>query len=128
MRIKVQLPDQILYEGEIKSLSFEAEDGTFTMLPKHIDFASSLVPGIVRFIEKESGAEKFLATSRAVLVKQGALVTVSTTTAAISDGLDKVQEAIQAQLDEVAEEMQETRDSLSRLEVAIVKRYMEISE
>lgn len=128
MRIKVQLPDQILYEADVKLVSFQAEDGTFTMLPRHIDFASSLVPGIVRFVEKENGQEKYLATSKAVLVKKSDLVTISTTTAVMSDSLDTVQEQIQAELDEVAEEMQEARDSLSRLEVAIVKKYMEISD
>ncbi|MCP4393707.1 MAG: hypothetical protein GY804_05500 [Alphaproteobacteria bacterium] len=127
MRIKVQLPDQIIYEDEAELIKYEAEDGTFTMLPRHIDFASSLVPGVVRVTQKD-GNEVFLATSRAVLVKQGDLVTISTSLAVVSDSLEDVQDTLNAELEKSSEEIQNARDSLARMEVAIVKKYMEISD
>ncbi len=49
MRLRVLLPTQVLLDREVNKLTAEAEDGAFGMLPRHIDFVTMLVPGILTY-------------------------------------------------------------------------------
>ena len=51
----------------------EADNGSFCLLPRHIDFATALAPGLLSF-EEPGGAESFLAVDSGVLVKGDAAV------------------------------------------------------
>ena len=53
MRLKVLLPTKILIDEEVTKVVAEAEDGSFCILPRHIDFVSALVPGIFSFTSGE---------------------------------------------------------------------------
>ena len=76
MKLKVVLPTGTLIEQEVAKITAEAENGSFCLLPHHIDFVAALVPGLLSF-ENEGGEEEFLAIDEGVLVKCGAEVTVS---------------------------------------------------
>ena len=47
MMFKVFSPIGILVDTEIQKVDFEAIDGFFTLLPKHVDFVTALKPGIL---------------------------------------------------------------------------------
>ena len=47
MRLKVLLPTKVLIDEEVTKVVAEAENGSFCILPRHIDFVSALVPGSV---------------------------------------------------------------------------------
>ncbi len=49
MKLTVRLPAQILFEEEVSRIRAEAENGWFGLLPKHIDFVTALVPGVLTF-------------------------------------------------------------------------------
>jgi F-type H+-transporting ATPase subunit epsilon len=49
MNLKVLLPTEILIEREVTKIVAEAENGFFCILPRHVDFAAALVPGILAF-------------------------------------------------------------------------------
>jgi len=52
MNLKILLPTEILLDEEVTKVSAEAENGSFTLLPNHIDFVTAIVPGIL-FFESE---------------------------------------------------------------------------
>ena len=45
MRLRVFLPMKILIDQEVTKVVAEAENGSFGILPKHIDFVAALAPG-----------------------------------------------------------------------------------
>jgi len=45
MQLKVLLPTQVLVDEPVSKVVAEGEDGSFCLLPRHVDFTSALVPG-----------------------------------------------------------------------------------
>jgi F-type H+-transporting ATPase subunit epsilon len=125
MKLKILLPAEILLEEEVVKVSAEGENGAFTLLPRHIDFVSALVPGLLSF-EREDGSEQFAAVDEGILVKCGFDVSVSTRNAALSDNLEELDEMIQRQFSQWDEEQQAARSAFARLEADLVRRFLEL--
>jgi F-type H+-transporting ATPase subunit epsilon len=66
MRLKVFLPTDILLDTEVTKVIAEAENGTFCLLPRHVDFVAALVPGLLLFVPR-SGPEEYLAVDEGTL-------------------------------------------------------------
>ena len=47
MRLRVVLPERLLLDEETTKIVAEARNGSFGLLPRHVDFVAGLVPGIV---------------------------------------------------------------------------------
>jgi F-type H+-transporting ATPase subunit epsilon len=77
MKLKILLPTTILLEAETEEIVAEAENGSFGLLPSHIDFVTALVPGILSYTTT-TGEIVYLAVDEGILVKQGEVVLVST--------------------------------------------------
>ncbi|NMC75543.1 MAG: F0F1 ATP synthase subunit epsilon, partial [Geobacteraceae bacterium] len=45
MKLTVLLPTGVLVDQEVTKVTAEAENGSFCLLPRHIDFLAALVPG-----------------------------------------------------------------------------------
>ncbi|MBU4575670.1 MAG: F0F1 ATP synthase subunit epsilon, partial [Proteobacteria bacterium] len=60
MKLKVLLPDQVLMDQEVAKVVAEGENGSFCLLPRHVDFVAALSPGILSFMDQK-GVEQFLA-------------------------------------------------------------------
>ena len=53
MNLKVLLPTRVLIEEEVAKVTAEAENGSFTLLPRHIDFVTFLPPGLLSYVDEE---------------------------------------------------------------------------
>ncbi len=51
MRLKVLLPTEVLVDEEVVKVTAEAENGSFCLLPRHIDFVAALVPSLLSFVK-----------------------------------------------------------------------------
>ena len=127
MKLKVLLPTKILLEEEVSKITAEAENGSFCLLPRHIDFVTALVPGILIFVSVR-GEEKFLAVDEGILVKSGVQVLVSTRHAVQSSDLGLLQETVEKQFRVLNEREKVTRSALAKLEVNIVRQFMELGK
>jgi F-type H+-transporting ATPase subunit epsilon len=125
VRLRVLLPEQILIDEEIRKVTAEAENGAFSMLPRHIDFVTALVPGILSFIKVDK-SEEFLAIDEGILVKCGADVQVSTRNAVLGQELGELKQLIQDRFKRLGEHERKSRDALYKLEADLVRRFMEI--
>ena len=94
MRLKILLPYKIMVDEEVTKIVAEAENGSFGILPRHIDFVTILVPGILFFESKEE-EEEFIAIDEGVLVKQGDEVFVSTRNAIQEKDLSQLQKTVE---------------------------------
>lgn len=124
MHLTILLPDQMFLDEEVGKVVAEAQDGSFCLLPKHIDFAASLVPGILSF--HTTRGEQFVAVDEGVLVKHGPEVRVSTRNAIRSDDLEGLKHAVRESLRRLDERERQARAALARLEADIVRGFAEL--
>lgn len=100
----------------------EAQDGSFCLLPRHIDFVTALVPGLLAY-SGESGEEEILAVDRGVLVKCGDDVLVSTRQAVRGRSPAELERTVREEFEALDERERKSRSALARLEAAFVTRY-----
>ena len=125
MRLKVLLPSEVLIDEEVAKVVAEAENGSFALLPRHIDFVSALDPGILSY-ESLEGEERFLAVDGGILVKAGPEVLVSTLNAVISTSLRELRETVETQFRVLSEQETSARSALARLEMGFIRRFLEL--
>ncbi len=127
MKLTLILPTGVLVDQEVTKVTAEAENGSFCLLPRHIDFLAALVPGLLAF-ENEAGDEEFLAIDEGVLVKCGAEVMVSTRNAVRGAPLGQLREAVEKQFRVLDEREQQARTVLTKLEADLVGRFIRMGE
>jgi len=122
LKLKVLLPAEVLLNEEVEKVTAEAENGFFTLLPRHIDFVAALVPGIFSYLTT-GGTEHFLALDEGILVKQGDQVYVSAARAMPGDNLDQLQDTVENELKVLSENEKKARTVMSRMEVDTLRRF-----
>jgi F-type H+-transporting ATPase subunit epsilon len=127
MKLTVILPTGVLVDQEVTKVTAEAENGSFCLLPRHIDFLAALVPGLLSF-ENDVGEEEFLAIDEGVLVKCGAEVMVSTRNAIQGVPLGQLRQAVEKQFRVLDEREQQARKVLTKLEADLVGRFIRLGE
>lgn len=127
MRLKVMLPTEILIDQEVTKVMAEAENGSFCLEPRHIDFVAALVPGILSFTSPE-GAEEFAAVDEGILVKVGQDVLVSTRRAVRHVELGKLRQTVEEEYRVVDERERKARAAAARLEADLARRFLELGD
>ena len=127
MRLRVLLPANVLLDETVIKIVAEAIDGSFCLLPKHRDFVTSLVPGILSFLD-ESGAESFVAVSEGVLTKSGDEVLISTRRASRSERLDELQQVVQILFQTLDDRERVAQAVMARLEADFMRRLLTLEE
>jgi F-type H+-transporting ATPase subunit epsilon len=127
MKLKVWVPTEVVFDQEVTKIKAEAENGWFGILPRHVDFVTSLVPGILSF-ELPSHQTEYLAIDHGVLVKCGAAVSVSTRNAVRSADLGALKEAVQKQFRTRYEKEQGARAFEAKLEADLVRQLMQMEK
>jgi F-type H+-transporting ATPase subunit epsilon len=125
MKLKILLPAEILIDQEVRQVVAEAENGSFCLLPHHIDFVAGLVPGILAF-ETDAGKEEFIGVDEGILVKVGQEVLVSTGKGVRGPELGGLWQTIQDEFKVLDEREKKARSAAARLEADLVRRFMEI--
>jgi F-type H+-transporting ATPase subunit epsilon len=93
-------------------------------LPRHVDFVSALVPGLLIY-EDAARRERFLAIDEGLLVKCREEVLVSTRSAAAGDDLGSLQEIVEQQFEAIDDRERTVRSAGAKLEAGLVRRFME---
>lgn len=125
MRLKVLLPTRVFLEADVRKISGEAMHGSFTVLPRHVDFVAVLRAGLL-FFETENGDETFLAVDHGVLLKVGGGVLVSVRSAVRAESLDDVRDKVEQRYESLNEREKRSRSVLASLESDFVRRFVEL--
>ena len=127
MRLKLLLPDQVVADTTVKKVSAEGLEGAFTMLPKHIDYATVLVPGLLSYVD-DGGDEIFFAVDDGVLVKKGDMVRVSVRNAVRGEDLGDLRETVREKFEILEEQERHARAVLASLESDLVYRFIDLGK
>ena len=128
MRLTVLLPTEILVDEEVAKVVAEAQNGSFCLLPRHIDFVAALVPGLLSFVKTADGAEEFLAVDEGLLVKCGPQVLVSTRQAVRGGELGLLRETVEKTFKVLTDQEKRARTALANLEANLIRRFLKLEE
>ncbi|OPY88012.1 MAG: ATP synthase epsilon chain [Smithella sp. PtaU1.Bin162] len=126
MNLKILLPSQVLISQPVKKIIAEAGNGSFCILPNHVDFVAALSPGIFSFTSAEC-REEMLAMDEGTLVKCGSEVLVSTRSAVRGPDLGTLKKTVEENFMSLDEKEKVARAAAAKLEIDIVRRFMELS-
>jgi len=124
MKLKVWIPTEVFVEEEVTKVKAEAENGWFCILPRHLDFVTSLVPGVLSF-DLPGKRTEYLAIDHGILVKCGAEVSVSTRSAVRSADLGTLKETVERQFRILDEKEKATRAFEAKLEADLVRQLIQ---
>lgn len=125
MLLKILLPAEVMMEQEVKKIVAEAENGSFCLMPNHIDFVATLAPGIFSY-EPVAGGQELLAMDVGTLVKKGSNVLVSTRNAVKAEELGKLKQVVIEQYDILDEREKLVRSASAKLEASLIRRFVEL--
>jgi len=126
MKLKVLLPTQVFMEHEVSKVSGEALNGSFTILPRHLDFVTALQPGLLYFESRKK--ETFLAVDQGILLKAGAEVLVSVRSAVQAEDLRDVRRKVEQKYQKLNEREKKSRSVLAKFESDFIRRFLELEK
>lgn len=126
MHLKILLPTQILIDQPVTKVVAEALNGSFCLLPRHIDVLTALVPGILTF-QTADETETFLAVEGGVLIKCGSKVEVSTRNAFRGDSLEALRQDVARQFYAIDEQERQARTAIARMKASLARQFTALS-
>jgi F-type H+-transporting ATPase subunit epsilon len=125
MRLKVCIPGDVLVDEPVTKIRAEGVNGWFGILPRHVDFVTPLVPGIVCF-QLPARQMEYLAIDHGVLVKCGPDVFISVRAALRGSDPAALKTALESQFRLRCESEKAARQSESKLESDLVRQLQEL--
>jgi F-type H+-transporting ATPase subunit epsilon len=126
MKLKIQTPNEVLLNLEVTKVVAEAENGSFCLLPRHVDFLAALVPGLLAF-EDTDGSEHFVAVGVGLLVKRAGNVLVSVRQAVRGGDLGELRRAVRDRLAFIDDRERATHAAIVKLEASFLRGYLELT-
>ena len=127
MRLLVLLPTEILIDESVSKVIAEAENGSFCLLPKHIDFVAALVPGILTYSDA-SEQNHYIGVSEGLLVKSGRSVRVSVASGVSGAALGQLRQAVKQHFEAVDDRERQAVSAMARLEADFARRFIQLRE
>ena len=127
MRLKLLVPTEVLVDQRVTKIITEDENGSFCLLPHHIDFLAALVPGLLSF-EDENGKEQFAAIDEGLLVKRSDEVLVSVRQAVRGGDLGQLRRTVSEQFAILGDRERAAHSAVAKLEASFLRSYLELAE
>lgn len=126
MTLRVLLPEEVVLERKVRKVVAEGENGSFGLLPRHVDYVEPLVPGILSFVPVGDEDEVFVAVDEGVLVKCGGEVLVSVRNAMVGPDLGDLEATVRTHFQRIDKRERAMRTALAKLESEVVHRFIEM--
>ncbi|MBA3829318.1 MAG: F0F1 ATP synthase subunit epsilon [Taibaiella sp.] len=121
MHLKILLPFMVFLDTDkVIRIVAESVNGSFGILPKRLDCAAALVPGILIY-ETESQGVQYLAVDEGILVKMGQQVMVSVRNAIGGSDLGKLRESVDKEFKTLDAEEINVRSVMVKMESGFIQ-------
>ncbi len=124
MIITIILPNRTILERQADKITAPGSEGSFQILPKHVDFVSSLKPGILSIFF--DGSIEYYAISYGMLVKQSDTVYITCLQAIKGDSLDTLSETVSENFSRMDDNEKRINSILVKMESDTLKRFLEL--
>jgi len=126
MQLKIFVPSKMLVDISVQKIISEDVNGSFCLLPKHIDCVRVLVPNIlVYYINNE---EEYVGLDEGILVKCKKEINICTRNGVSKAELGTIKKTFEKNLSKSDEDEKQVRKILNELEIDFIKRYTEIKK
>jgi F-type H+-transporting ATPase subunit epsilon len=125
MKLEILTPARVVLTDEAASITAEGREGSFGILPLHIDYVSPLVPGVLMYTRAADGSERILAIDQGTLVKVRDQVMVSVRDAVPGEDLETLRETVRERFQRLDEKERDARSALATLEARFIRRFVE---
>lgn len=126
MNLKVLLPFQIFVEKTgVSRIVAETTEGSFGLMPRRLDCAAALAPGILIY-ETEAEGEVYVAVDQGVLTKTGPDVLISVRNAIAGTSLSQLREAVEREFLNLNEREEAVRSVMAKMESGFIRRFAEV--
>jgi F-type H+-transporting ATPase subunit epsilon len=125
MNLKILLPEDTLLDRPVAKIVCEAPNGFLCLLPRHVDYTTALVPGILFFTTPED-REFYVAVDEGALVKQGNTVLVSVRNAVMGEELGRLNDLVIEHFRNRGEQEEKTLQAMNKIEAGFVRRFLDI--
>jgi len=125
MQVTLRLPTRTLFSGTATQLFAVAQNGSFGILPNHIDFVTALVPSVLT-LQTPEGEELVFGIDEGLFVKKGHVVDIAVRRGVMGDDLDTLRETVRETFVDMDEDERMARSALSRLEANMVRSFAEL--
>ena len=130
LNLKVYVPDRLFLEETILKVKLIGKEGSFTILPKHLDYISSFNDGVLMYLDLENN-KRYLAINQGILVKVGREVKLSLFHAIEGSDLNKLKENVKElalKSDELINKDKQLKTSLKNIEFFIFEKLMRLKK
>ncbi|HPC47026.1 MAG TPA: F0F1 ATP synthase subunit epsilon [Deltaproteobacteria bacterium] len=127
MDCKILLPSEVFLHKQVDKIVAEGANGSFCLLPRHVDFVSTIVPGLLS-LSAGAHAPEYFAVDQGVLVKKADEVLIATRNVVPIPSLGHLKSVIQEQFRVLDDKEKAARTAAARLEASIVRRFMELKK
>ena len=127
MRLQVLLPTEVLVDEPAAKVVAEAENGSFCLLPRHVNYVTSLAPGILVYTDSD-GADRYVGVAEGVLVKTKSIVRVSVEFGVCGENLGHLRESVRQYFESVDDRERQAVSAVARLEADFVRRFLALEE
>ncbi len=124
MRLRVLIPTQVLVDEEVRQVTMEAENGSFSLLPGHIDYVAALVPGLLTYRTGGEG-DTVVAIDEGVVVKQGQRVFVSCRHGVKGRGLEELARTVEEQFESQNDQERKAQTAMAKMEADFVRTLLQ---
>jgi len=124
MRVRIIVPGKLFLDQEIDKITAPGAEGSFQILPRHIDVVWTLQSGIL--IVTTEKKDTYLAINQGVLVKEKDLVQISSYQVVESTSLEELQETVEKNFRNLDEEEKKLSRILDKLEADTLIRLAEL--
>jgi F-type H+-transporting ATPase subunit epsilon len=127
MHLQIFLPTEIFLDQEAVKITAEGDNGMFCLLPRHQDFVTSLVPGIVSVTDKD-GKTIHLGVDQGVLVKCTDKVTMAVRNAIIGPDLGSLEQTVEKEFTVLDDRERTARSAVARLEAGFIRQFLNMEK
>ncbi len=121
LKLEIVTPHGLIFEGDVKSVTFPGEEGEFGVLPRHASLLSLLKPGVIEFEKNDGQKESIVINWGHVKVDENkATVLVDSAVPLAGETESEVAKAIK-EAKELIEKASENKAALATVEARIEK-------
>ena len=124
MRVRIIVPGKLFLDQEVDKITAPGAEGSFQILPRHIDVVWTLQSGIL--IVTTGKKDTYFAINQGVLVKEKDLVQISSYQVVESASLEELQETVEKNFRNLDEEEEKLSRILDKLEADTLIRLAEL--
>lgn len=124
MVLKIFLPREALDERQIEFFRAPAPNGSFAIEPRHIDFTTILVPGIIEY--RDGNGTHYMASDRGVLVKREDELLVSVRRLVEGEDLESLARTVEDEFLNLDDREKKMRSAIAKLESNLSRNLMEL--